>query len=49
MAKPEDLQPIAEKIRAARWEGKPLGRHAEGGMAKPEDLQPIAEKIRAAL
>ena len=32
-----------------RWEGKPLGRHAEGGMAKPEELEPIAEKIRAAL
>ena len=32
-----------------RWEDKPLGRHAEGGMAKPEDLEPLAEKIRAAL
>ena len=32
-----------------RWEGKPLGRHASGGMAKPEDLEPIAAKIRAAL
>ena len=32
-----------------RWEGKPLGRHASGGMAKPEELEPLAGKIRAAL
>ena len=32
-----------------RWEAKPLGRHASGGMAKPEDLEPVAAKIRAEL
>lgn len=32
-----------------RWEAKPLGRHASGGIAKPEDLEPIAQTIRAAL
>lgn len=32
-----------------RWEGKPLGRHASGGMASTEELEPIAKRIRAAL
>lgn len=32
-----------------RWEDKPLGRHASGGMARPEDLEPLAAKICAAL
>ena len=32
-----------------RWEAKPLGRHASGGMAKPEELEPVAAKIRAEL
>jgi histidine triad (HIT) family protein len=32
-----------------RWEGKPLGRHASGGMASADELEPIAKRIRAAL
>jgi histidine triad (HIT) family protein len=32
-----------------RWEGKPLGRHASGGMASAEELEPIAQRIRGAL
>ncbi len=28
-----------------RWEGVPLGRHAEGGMADPAELKVLAEQI----
>ena len=30
-----------------RWEGVPLGRHADGGMADPAELKALAEKISA--
>ena len=32
-----------------RWEGVPLGRHAEGGMADPAELKVLAEQISAML
>lgn len=32
-----------------RWQGRPLGRHGEGGMANPDDLARLAAQIAACL